>query len=264
MTDQTDTFDRPVARIEPWGTEDLPLLMKLNDRQMTEHVGGPETLEKVVERQSRYEEESRQCKIVVADGGEGIGWVAYWERTWHDQPVLEIGWAVLPSFQGRGIAGSATAQLLDKARQDQQLRFVHAFPKIDNRTVERDLPQARLHVGRGDRLPGPPGRLRAVQRMALRSLSSRNEHSARRAFCYRARMSRTLLEDAFEHHVWATLRLIDTCLTLSPSELERAVPGTYGTILDTQRHVVGSSQRSASRSRGSTPSSWPLCSNVPA
>jgi uncharacterized damage-inducible protein DinB len=53
-------------------------------------------------------------------------------------------------------------------------------------------------------------------------------------------MSRTLLEDAFEHHVWATLRLIDTCLTLSPSELERAVPGTYGTILDTQRHLVGS------------------------
>jgi uncharacterized damage-inducible protein DinB len=53
-------------------------------------------------------------------------------------------------------------------------------------------------------------------------------------------MSTSMLEDAFGHHVWATLRLIDTCLTLSPSELERAVPGTYGTILDTQRHVVGS------------------------
>lgn len=39
---------------------------------------------------------------------------------------------MLPSFQGRGIAGSATAQLLDKAREDQQLRFVHAFPNIDN------------------------------------------------------------------------------------------------------------------------------------
>ena len=88
---------------------------------------------KVVERQSRYEkEDSRQYKIVVEDGGEGIGWVGYWERTWHDQPVLEIGWAVLPSFQGRGIAGSATAKLLDKAREDQRLRFVHAFPKIDN------------------------------------------------------------------------------------------------------------------------------------
>jgi RimJ/RimL family protein N-acetyltransferase len=125
---------------------------------MTKHVGGPETPEKVVERQSRYEEEdSRQYKIVVEVGGEGIGWVGYWERTWHDQPVLEIGWAVLPSFQGRGLAGSATAQLLDKAREDQQLRFVHAFPKIDNGPSKRDLPQARFRVGRGDRLPGPPG-----------------------------------------------------------------------------------------------------------
>jgi uncharacterized damage-inducible protein DinB len=53
-------------------------------------------------------------------------------------------------------------------------------------------------------------------------------------------MSTSMLEDAFGHHVWATLRLIDTCLTLSPRELERAVPGTYGTILDTQRHLVGS------------------------
>ena len=133
MTEQSDTFDRPVARIEPWGTEDLPLLMKLNEPEMTEHVGGPETPEKIVERQSRYEkEDSRQYKIVVEDGGEGVGWVGYWERTWHDQPVLEIGWAVLPGFQGRGIASSATGQLLDTAREEQQLRFVHAFPKIDN------------------------------------------------------------------------------------------------------------------------------------
>ena len=39
---------------------------------------------------------------------------------------------MLPGFQGRGIASSATAQLLGKAREDQPLRFVHAFPKIDN------------------------------------------------------------------------------------------------------------------------------------
>jgi uncharacterized damage-inducible protein DinB len=44
-------------------------------------------------------------------------------------------------------------------------------------------------------------------------------------------MSRSLLDDAFGHHVWATLRLIDTCLALSPEQLETAVPGTYGSIL---------------------------------
>jgi uncharacterized damage-inducible protein DinB len=57
--------------------------------------------------------------------------------------------------------------------------------------------------------------------------------------CYGGRMSRSLLEDAFAHHVWATLRLVDTCLALSPQQLETAVPGTYGSILDTVRHLVG-------------------------
>lgn len=48
-----------------------------------------------------------------------------------------------------------------------------------------------------------------------------------------------MLEDAFGHHVWATLLLIDACSALRPEQLETAVPGTYGSILDTQRHLVG-------------------------
>ena len=53
-------------------------------------------------------------------------------------------------------------------------------------------------------------------------------------------MSRSLLEDAFGHHVWATLQLIDSCLALSPAQLGTNVPGTYGSILETMRHLVGS------------------------
>ena len=52
-------------------------------------------------------------------------------------------------------------------------------------------------------------------------------------------MSGSLLGDAFAHHVWATLRLIDACLALSAEQLGTAVPGTYGSILQTQRHLVG-------------------------
>ena len=52
-------------------------------------------------------------------------------------------------------------------------------------------------------------------------------------------MTRSLLADAFAHHVWATLRLTDACLPLSPEQLETAVPGTYGSILETIRHLVG-------------------------
>lgn len=54
-----------------------------------------------------------------------------------------------------------------------------------------------------------------------------------------AAMSRTALDDAFAHHVWATLRLIDACSPLTGEQLASAVPGTYGSILDTMRHLVG-------------------------
>jgi uncharacterized damage-inducible protein DinB len=52
-------------------------------------------------------------------------------------------------------------------------------------------------------------------------------------------MSRPLLADAFAHHVWATLRLLDACLPLSPEQLDTTVPGTYGSIIDTMRHLIG-------------------------
>ncbi len=52
-------------------------------------------------------------------------------------------------------------------------------------------------------------------------------------------MTTSLLKDAFDHHVWATLRLIDACLPLTSEQLATTVPGTYGSILDTLRHTVG-------------------------
>jgi uncharacterized damage-inducible protein DinB len=53
-------------------------------------------------------------------------------------------------------------------------------------------------------------------------------------------MSSSLLEAAFGHHVWATLRVIDACLDLSAEELETNVPGTRGPMLETLCHLVGS------------------------
>ena len=52
-------------------------------------------------------------------------------------------------------------------------------------------------------------------------------------------MTATLLDDAFAHHVWATLRVFDACDALNAQQLETSVPGTYGSILDTMRHIVG-------------------------
>ena len=49
----------------------------------------------------------------------------------------------------------------------------------------------------------------------------------------------SLVDEAFAHHVWASLRLIDACLPLTAEQLDTTVPGTYGSILDTVRHFVG-------------------------
>jgi uncharacterized damage-inducible protein DinB len=53
-------------------------------------------------------------------------------------------------------------------------------------------------------------------------------------------MTASLLDDAFAHHIWATERLIDACADLTPEQLKTAVPGTYGSIIDTFRHFVSS------------------------
>ena len=121
-------------RIEPWSEDDLPLLEKLmGDPAMTEHLGGPESPEKILERQRRYEPPgSGMFKIVDGETGEAVGSVGYWERTWRDGQVYELGWSVLPAFQGRGLARLATAQVIALTRAEGRLRFVHAFPSVDN------------------------------------------------------------------------------------------------------------------------------------
>jgi uncharacterized damage-inducible protein DinB len=54
-----------------------------------------------------------------------------------------------------------------------------------------------------------------------------------------AAVNTSLLKDPFGHHVWATLRLIDACLVLTPEQLQASVSGTYGVIIETMRHIVG-------------------------
>src|SRR5690242_332370 len=122
--------------LEPWGRGDLPLLERLmGDPRMTEHLGGPESSDKLRERQGRYEHlegGDRMFKIIDVDSGAGVGSVGFWTKEWRDEQVYEIGWMVVPEVQGRGIAAAATAQAIELSKREGGHRFMHAFPNVEN------------------------------------------------------------------------------------------------------------------------------------
>jgi RimJ/RimL family protein N-acetyltransferase len=135
-TDPTSRRVTATVTLEPWGSGDLHLLERLmGDPRMTEHLGGPESADKLRERQDRYERldgGDRMLKIVDMASGVGVGSVGFWTKEWRDELVYEVGWMVVPEFQGRGIALAATRQAVELAKRDDKHRFMHAFPNVDN------------------------------------------------------------------------------------------------------------------------------------
>lgn len=125
------------VRIEPWAEANLALLYRMNAPEMLEHLGGPETEEQILARHKRYVEiggkgNGRMFSIVLLPELEAVGNIGYWERVWQEETVYEIGWGVLPTFQGKGIASAATAAAVASARTEQKIRYIHAFPSVDN------------------------------------------------------------------------------------------------------------------------------------
>lgn len=47
-----------------------------------------------------------------------------------------------------------------------------------------------------------------------------------------------MLAPLFQQHRWANLTLIDFCMGLSEEQLATALPGQYGSILDTWQHIT--------------------------
>jgi RimJ/RimL family protein N-acetyltransferase len=122
---------RPHVRLRPWSAADGDLLARLvGDPAMMEHLGGPESSEQIAARQARYEQDPG-CLKIVADGGD-VGWVGFWDREWRGETVYELGWAVLPAAQGRGIARAATSLALEAARATGLRSWAHAFPGVEN------------------------------------------------------------------------------------------------------------------------------------
>jgi len=126
----------PAIELVPWSEDDLWLLVRtMGDPAMTVHLGGPETPEKLAERHQRYLERTgpgQILKILRPEDQRAVGSVLYWESSEGGETFYEIGWAVLPEFQGQGYATAVTLAAVDLAREEGAFATMHAFPNVEN------------------------------------------------------------------------------------------------------------------------------------
>jgi RimJ/RimL family protein N-acetyltransferase len=119
--------------------EDVEAYVRIRcDPAMMTELGGPlprDGIEEIVSRHARLTRpgEALICMIVPDDDPAVVaGTVALFVREHEGKPLAELGWAVLPPFQGRGIAKAAVRMLLDRARDQRRWGLVHAFPGVTN------------------------------------------------------------------------------------------------------------------------------------
>ena len=119
--------------------EDLPLYESLHcDPVMMAELGGPLPREVLAGKlrgivESVEAGDSWYFKIVADEGaGVGAGTVCIWAHSSEGEPINEVGWMVLPQFQGRGIARQAVSLMFDRARSESRWGVIHAFPGIAN------------------------------------------------------------------------------------------------------------------------------------
>jgi RimJ/RimL family protein N-acetyltransferase len=109
------------------------------DPIMTAELGGPLPREGIEGKVARDVQAvavgTDWIKMIVPDEAAPevvAGSVVLWSHDEDGEPVSEIGWMVLPEFQGRGLGKRAVRMLLELARDDGRWGLVHAFPATTN------------------------------------------------------------------------------------------------------------------------------------
>lgn len=136
-------LSKPDVRLRQWTDADLPVLVESNTEDMTQYLGGPETDAQLLNRHERYlrgwDVGMPRMFAIVDARGEHLGGIGWWNTEWNDRPAYETGWSVLPRAQGRGVAKTALALVIEDVRrhgltmpETSATRPLVAFPNAAN------------------------------------------------------------------------------------------------------------------------------------
>lgn len=121
-------------------TGDLDAYVRMRcDPVMMADLGGPLPRDGMAEKVARdvalAAADQGWIKMIVPDDDAPdvvAGIVTLWAHDTDGELITEIGWMVLPEFQGRGLAKRACRALLLRARDERRWGRVHAFPATTN------------------------------------------------------------------------------------------------------------------------------------
>ena len=118
------------------GDADAYIRMRCDPVMMAD-LGGPRPVDevraKVLRDVAAAKDGTAWILMVIAEPtGEVAGTVTVWTNQEHGEPFSEIGWMVLPEFQGRGVAKAAVGVVLERAHESGGWGQIHAFPSISN------------------------------------------------------------------------------------------------------------------------------------
>jgi RimJ/RimL family protein N-acetyltransferase len=109
------------------------------DPVMMAELGGPHPRDGIPDKVRRDVEDAEAgtswIKMIVMDEPEPdsvAGTVSLWSHEDGDTMISEIGWMVLPEYQGHGLAKAAVRALLRDAAADGRWGPVYAFPAVTN------------------------------------------------------------------------------------------------------------------------------------
>lgn len=117
--------------------DDLRLYERLRcDPVMMAELGGPQPKEGIPDKLSAdvadVERDRSWISVIETDDGDAAGSVCIWRHDEHGETISEVGWMVLPEFQGQGLGRAATAAILGRARADGRWGAIHAYPGVAN------------------------------------------------------------------------------------------------------------------------------------
>ena len=125
-----------LRQVEP---DDVEAYVRMRcDPEMMAELGGPLPRDGIEDKVKRDVASARAghawIEMIVPDEDRPeivAGNVVIWAHA-DEEALSEIGWMVLPEFQGRGLAKQAVRAILARARDQGRWGLVHAFPGVTN------------------------------------------------------------------------------------------------------------------------------------